>query len=236
MTCLKNTLNYNGKRRILGIIITVTAIVFTVFMYIYAGIPMIKFVKQPELFRTWVNSHGILGRVAFIGMVVFQIIVAIIPGEPLEIAAGYAFGAVEGTILCLIGTFLGSVLVFLLARKFGMSFISLFINPEKVKNLKFLKTSKKRDVIIFFLFSVPGTPKDVLSYAAGIIDINFGYWLFLCSVGRFPSVISSTIGGSMINRGNYWGAVLVFGITFAVSLFGLAVYNKFCKNNKNQSL
>ena len=36
------------------------------------------------------------GRVLYVGMIIFQVLVALIPGEPLEIAGGYAFGAWEG--------------------------------------------------------------------------------------------------------------------------------------------
>ena len=63
---------------------------------------MIEFVSEPEKFRLWVNSHGFFGKIAFVGMVFFQVVLALIPGEPLEIGAGYAFGAVEGTILTVI--------------------------------------------------------------------------------------------------------------------------------------
>ena len=35
-------------------------------------------------------------------MVFFQVLFAVIPGEPLEIAGGYAFGAVWGTLVCLV--------------------------------------------------------------------------------------------------------------------------------------
>lgn len=64
---------------------------------------MLKFVSEPEKFRAWVDGHGIYGRLAFIGMMVLQVFIAIIPGEPLEIGAGYAFGMWEGTLLCMAG-------------------------------------------------------------------------------------------------------------------------------------
>ena len=75
----------------------------------FVGRPMLRFVSEPEKFRLWVDGHGLWGRVLYVGMCFLQVVVAIIPGEPLEIAGGYAFGAVWGTGLCLIGLFLGSV-------------------------------------------------------------------------------------------------------------------------------
>ena len=61
------------------------------------GKPMVEFVREPERFRAWVDSSGFVSRVIFVGMVIFQLIIALIPGEPLEMGAGYAFGAWEGT-------------------------------------------------------------------------------------------------------------------------------------------
>ena len=74
-------------------------LLLSVLICIFAGKPLIQFVQEPERFRAWVDEQGILAPIAFLGMLVLQIVVAVIPGEPLEIAAGYAFGAVEGTLL-----------------------------------------------------------------------------------------------------------------------------------------
>ena len=99
------------QKKIWGIATIIGLVVFMGLLCWFVGRPMIRFVSEPEKFRLWVDEHGIWGRLAFIGMVILQIIVAIIPGEPLEIGAGYAFGAVEGTILCLTGAVLGGGLL-----------------------------------------------------------------------------------------------------------------------------
>ena len=46
---------------------------------------MFRFVGDTARFRAWVNGHGVWSRLSFLGMMMFQIIVAFIPGEPLEI-------------------------------------------------------------------------------------------------------------------------------------------------------
>ena len=223
-----------SHKKAIGVIIAVFAIIVMLISYIYVGIPMIKFVENPDLFRNWVDSRGILGDLAFIGMVVFQIIFAIIPGEPLEIGAGYAFGAIEGTILTLIGVLIGSLIVFFLSRRFGMSFVSLFVSPQKISNLKFLKYSKKRNLIIFILFAIPGTPKDILSYFVGLTDIKLSFWIFVATVGRIPSIITSTIGGNLIGEKKYIIALVVFAIALIISGLGVLIYNAVCKQNNKK--
>ena len=221
------------QKRILSIIVFVLFAVFCFTVGIFIGGPMIKFVSEPEKFRNWVDSHGIWGALSFIGMTAFQVVIALVPGEPLEIGAGYAFGAIEGTILCTLGITLGSLLVFNFVKKFGIKFVEIFFPLEKINNLKILRDKKRRDVLIFLIFFLPGTPKDLLTYFAPLTDIKFGHFILLASVARLPSVITSTVGGDALGGKNYLSAVIVFSVTLIISAVGWWIYNIII-NHKNK--
>lgn len=193
--------------------------------------PLLMIASEPEKFRAWVDANGLWSRFAYIGMVVLQVVVALIPGEPFEIAAGYAFGALEGTALCLIASTLGSLLVFGLVRRFGMRLVQIFFSGEKLQTLRFLHASPRRDFLYLLIFMLPGTPKDLLCYFAGLTDVRFPVWLIICSLGRLPAIITSTVGGSALSEKNFWTAVAVFAGTFALSGLGLLIYNNICKRN-----
>lgn len=221
----KRELSQRQQKLIAGISLGVAAVAF-VLIVIFIGVPMIRFISVPDQFREWVDRSGMWGRIAFIGMKTLKVVIAVIPGEPLELAAGYAFGTWEGMFLCVIGTTLGSIITFSLVRVFGMSIIRVFFSQEKLDSLRFLKSSTKRDVILFVLNVIPGTPKDILNYIAGITDINFWFWIFLCSIGRIPSVITSTICGNAFEQKQYWLAIIVLVATFAIGGIGLLLYNR----------
>ena len=212
------------QKNIVGIVIFILFLSYCGVVGFVIGKPMIEFVSRPEEFRAWVDSHGIFGRIAFIGMTVFQVVIALVPGEPLEIGAGYAFGAVEGTILCLIGIGLGGVLVFFLVKHLGIRFVELFFSMDKIKSLKILKKSKKRDTLMFLVFFLPGTPKDLLTYFAGLTDIKVSYFIFLTTLARIPSVVSSTVGGSALGVKSYIMAIIVFAVTLIISAIGWILY------------
>ena len=114
------------------IVLTLTLLIIAVFglVFWFVGRPMVQFVSQPELFRQWVAQHGIWGALAFVGMTVLQIVVAFVPGEPLELAAGYAFGFWQGTFLCTLGILIGSSVVFFTVRRFGRAAVELFFPAE----------------------------------------------------------------------------------------------------------
>jgi len=177
-----------------------------------------------EDFRDYIRSFGVWGCLVMFGLQVLQVFLALIPGELVETAAGYAFGPLWGTALCYGGVAAASALVFALTRRFGIRLVEVFVSREQIRQLRFLKTERRRDIFLFLLFFIPGTPKDLLTYFAGLTDIRFGRFLGITLIARIPSVVSSTFGGHLLGEGKLWGALLLYGITGAVSLAGLAVY------------
>ena len=211
-------------------------IVLSILVCWFAGRPLIQFAGDPERFRSWVDSQGIWASILFMGMIILQIVVAVIPGEPLEIVAGYAFGAVEGTLLCLIGAFVGRVLVFLLVRRFGTRAVEVFFPLDKLQSLKFLQNQRRLFFWVFFLFFLPGTPKDVLCYIVGLTQLPLRSWLLLSAIAPSPSIVTSTIGGDALGMGNYGFAVIVFIITLAISGLGLLAYRSICRMRERKEL
>lgn len=215
-------------------------ILFTLAVSWFVGRPLIRFVRQPEQFRAWVQGHGLLGQLAFLGMTVLQIVIAIIPGEPLELGAGYAFGFWRGTLLCEIGILLGGLLVFLFVRRFGVKAVEVFFPREKIESLRFLHNEKRLALWVFILFFIPGTPKDIMTYIVPLTPMKLSTFLLLSTVARLPSVVTSTIGGNALGTKNYWGAILVFVITLAISAAGLLFYDRLCdrkqKEKENSSI
>lgn len=185
-----------------------------------------------EGFRDYIRSFGAWGPFVMLGLQFLQVFIALIPGEFVETAAGFAFGHVFGTLICYIGVAAASSIVFLLTRRFGIKLVEVFTTPDKINELRFINTEKKRNYLIFFLFFIPGTPKDLLTYFVGLTDIKLGSFLIISLIARIPSVVSSTFGGHLLGIGQYWDAILLYAITGAVSLIGLMVYNKFIKNRK----
>lgn len=219
------------KRKILSAVAIILFIVFCAVVGWFVGRPMIEFVSEPEKFRAWVDDGGMLSRVYFVLMVTFQVIIAFVPGEPLEIGAGYAFGAIEGTILCLLGIALGSFIVFWLVRRFGVKLVEVFFTFEKIKSAKFLQNQKKVALIVFLMFFLPGTPKDLLTYFVGLTRIKTKEFFLIATFARIPSVVTSTIGGSLLGTEKYTFAIIVFAVTFVISGLGWVIYNKMSKNN-----
>ena len=214
---------FTAKQKV-QIVLTILAVLFLFVVGYFIGKPMVALVSDPGEFQVWVERQGILGVLAFIGMVIFQVFAAIIPGGPFQIGAGYAFGVWKGSLICDFATTLASVVIFLLVRRFGVSFIELFIDKEKLESIKFLKDNEKVEGILFLLFLIPGTPKDLLSYFAGLTRIKLSHWISICGVGRFPAIFLSCISGSALSTAQYELAIVAMVVIIVCSVGGLLIY------------
>lgn len=224
----QNTLR--RKRWLAGISIAVVLILL-VLISVFIGNWLGSFSNTE--FTEYIQSFGALSWVVLLVIQFLQVFIALIPGELVETAAGFILGPLWGTVICYLGVALASTIVFLLTRKFGIKLVEVFVSRDKINELRFLNTERKRNLLIFLLFFIPGTPKDLLTYFVGLTDIQLGSFLLLSLVARFPSVISSTAGGYLLGEGNYVGAIWLYAITGAVSLAGLAGYNYYLKRKKD---
>ncbi|MBR2524309.1 MAG: TVP38/TMEM64 family protein [Clostridiales bacterium] len=193
-----------------------------------------RFIADPREFSSWIRSHGIWGGVVYVVITILQIIITVIPGGPLELAGGYAFGALLGTVLFLTGAFLGSLISFGLVRKFGRDFVETQFSKKQIKKLAFLEDEQKLNFIFMILFIIPGCPKDLLCYVAGLTKMKVSAFIVIATLGRLPAVIGTAVGGQAIESGNYTVAVIAFIATAVVSLVGMLIYSAIIKR-KNKT-
>ena len=222
----------NRKKLVVGASIVLFLALISV-LCVLLGKPMLEFLSEPDAMRQWVAAQGVLAPLCFVGLMVLQIILAFIPGEPLEVAAGVAFGAVNGTLLCMLGATIGGLLVFLFVRRWGMRAIEVFFSREKIQSIKWLQDERKLDFMLITLFLIPGTPKDIMTYAVGLTTMKLPKWMAITTFARVPSIVTSTISGDALGVGQYQLAAIVYGATLLVSIAGLIVYRKVSQSSSS---
>ena len=230
-----DTRRYIRRRRILGLVSLAVVIALFGWLTYFIMTKFLAFNNSPEEFKAFIDSYGWKGRFVALGIQVLQIVIALIPGELVEVGTGYAFGAVEGPLICMIGVAAASSLVFLLTRFLGVRLVEIFISREKIDELRFINSEEKLKRMIFLLFFIPGTPKDLLTYFAGLTRIKLHEFLIISMIARIPSLVSSTIGGHFIGQSRYVEAIILFVVTGVVSLIGMKVYSIIVKKHKKGS-
>lgn len=207
------------KLILIALIFFILMVVTTVLVW-----PHIKQLSDPGsqlAFKNWVDRLGIFGILCILAIQMLQILVAFIPGEPIEIIAGILYGGLGGLLICLLGCVLASACVFLLSRRLGTKFINRFFGEEKLKSLTFLHNTKRMETVIFLLFLIPGTPKDMMTYFVGVSPIKMSTFLVLSTIARIPSIVTSTYLGENMRKGDWVSAIILVVVTGLIGLLGI---------------
>jgi len=142
-----------------------------------------------------IKSFGPYSPLIFILFQVIQVVVAPIPGEAIEFLGGYVFGIWAGMVYSMIGLILGSWLAFSIARIFEKQAIEKFVSPELRKKFDYL-IGHQGAILSFFLFLIPGFPKDTLCYILGLTPMHLGTFLIISTIGRIPGTWMATLQGA----------------------------------------
>lgn len=223
------------KVKIFKLTMTILAIAIIVGIIIYM-FPVMRELSTKEgqlAFKEKVSSSGILGLLMLFALQVAQIFLIIIPGEPIEILAGMCYGPIWGTVFIMVSAGIISTIIFFLVRKYGKRFVYNFCDKEKVakiENSKLFKNPNKIEMIMFILFLLPGTPKDLLVYIAGLLPINPVKFVLISVFARFPSVISSTLAGANLAVGDWKKSIIMYLAIVLVAIIVILIANKFDKD------
>jgi uncharacterized membrane protein YdjX (TVP38/TMEM64 family) len=175
-----------------------------------------------ERLRAFLLVLGPHSSAIFVLLQAFQVVLSPIPGELTGIVGGYVYGTTFGFILSSIGLALGSWIAFELARIFGKPFVERWVSQEILKKFDFLSTNAGT-ALCFFLFLVPGLPKDYLCYLLGLSPMRLATFLLISAVGRMPGTYMLTLQGATIRNQDYTWAVAI-AVVAVIAFFLAYVY------------
>lgn len=215
--------------------VTVCAAIGVAFLicYIKYGKQIYSVFCDTQSLKTFLSRFNGYDQWIFVAIRAFQTVIKIIPAEPLEIGAGVLYGTWGGLLFCMLGTEIGSFIIIILTKIFGRKIVDLFIPIDKIDSLKFLQDKKRVYLSLFFIYLIPGTPKDVLTYVASLTKLNIPKFLIITGIARIPSIITSTICGAQIINKNYTTAIIIFALTGIAGVISSIIYKK-VSEKKNQ--
>jgi uncharacterized membrane protein YdjX (TVP38/TMEM64 family) len=175
--------------------------------------------EDPQKLRDWLTGLGIWAPAIFVFLQALQIVIFVLPGEITQIAAGWVFGFGWGSALAVAGTIVGSAAAFGLARKFGAPLVHGMAGAATVAKFDKLMASPRFIGSLFLLFLIPGVPKDILCYVAGLSTLRFLPFLVFSTVARLPGILGSSLMGKALYQGDWLvlaavagGALVLFGV------------------------
>lgn len=228
-------MNRKNKVKIFKIFLTiiVLSLFLGIIIYLFPVMKNLSTIEGQVAFKEKVENSGILGMLSLFGLQVAQIFLIIVPGEPIEILAGMCYGSLWGTVFIMVSACIISTSIFLLVRKFGRKFVYDFCDKkkvEKIENSKVFQNPKKIEFIMLILFLIPGTPKDLLVYVAGLLPIKPLKFIIISTFARFPSVITSTLAGEQLAIGDWKMSIILYVAILILVALAVFIINKFDKD------
>ncbi len=215
---------------VLGLLVIVPVIIY---------LPeIVKLTVSMDKFREFILSAGSMGPITFIFFQVLQTVIAPIPGEVIQIAGGYIYGVFFGSIYTTLGMLLGAVIAFYFTRFLGGAFIENLLKKKNSRWMADMVDNKKFSIFLFIIFIIPGLPKDLFIYAAGLTNIKPLRFFTILLVARFPWLLASVSIGANIYQKNYISTIVISVVSVLAFILGLIykdkIINKLSKFKKSK--
>ena len=188
---------------------------------VIAGIPAFLYLRYGSGIFSKDTAYNVLeylrqnSRIAFlliIGIQVIQVVVCVLPGQPIQFAASYMFGVGRGYLLSVIGAVIGTTISFYLAKSLGSEAMHLFFGEEKIRDYQ-RRLNSGRGLLLTFL----------IYYAAGISEMRFKPFLMAATIGRSPAMLGSLLAGHFFGKENYTAIII---LTVVIALIMLICFVK----------
>ncbi len=200
------------------LIILVLGIPAYIFFFHHDFLDQFSSIQDVESFFAQYRHQSIL---VYLALQVLQIVICIIPGQALQFAAGYLFHFWLGFLLTMAGAFAGTILTYYLAKILGHDAMHMIFGEEKITNMLSRINSKRGVAIVFLIYLIPGVPKDLCTYAAGLSEMKIKPFLLLSMIGRAPGMIGSLLIGQQVQVGGYTSAAIIGGIAIVLCALGI---------------
>lgn len=177
--------------------------------------------SSPARIEAVVDSWGLWGPLVFVALQFVQVVIFVIPGEIPQIAGGYLFGLFPGTAFSVLGILLGSSFNFLLARILGVPFVRALFGERRLRSFDRIAHSPRAQIGFFLLFVIPGIPKDILCYVAGLSPFRFVAFTAISTLGRLPGIVGSAAMGDAAASKEWVLALVLLGLAVVLFLLGM---------------
>lgn len=186
-------------------------------IYMYFNVDMTQW--TPEKIGAYIRSQGSFAAVGYV-VILSLLPLLLFPDSVIVIAGGMVFGLMQGVILTSIGSLLGGVIAYLLAKWLGRDFVKHFVKKDLVR----FTEGASGFFMILILRLVPLFPFKVVSYSAGLAGVNLRSFSLATLVGSLPGIIVYTNIGDKAN--DVRSTEFVWAIAFLVILTVVCVAMK----------
>ena len=184
------------KNKNLKLFINICTIIGTLLLifFIYYGIIFGIFSSEEKL-SEFLSKVGIWGPIIFIVIQIVQVVIPIIPGGVSCVVGVLVFGPFFGFIYNYVSIIAGSIIVFLISKKYGMPLLRKMFKKELIeKYVNWLDKGKKFDKLFAIAIFMPVAPDDFLCYLAGLTKMSLKKYTIILILCKPASILAYSLG------------------------------------------
>lgn len=144
----------------------------------------------------WFEELGYWAALLFI-LVMALVVVLLLPGALLTTGAGFVFGILQGSIIVVLGTTLGSAIAFLAARYLFRRRAELFFQKHARVRLLSEQLSLSGWKVVLLTRLIPFFPSKVANYFFGLTNLAFRDYFLGSLLGFVPFSVHNVYLGSI---------------------------------------
>jgi uncharacterized membrane protein YdjX (TVP38/TMEM64 family) len=207
---------------IAGLIVTLCVTLIPILIDIFAG-------RDGEDVIGIIHSHGARGVPVLACLQALQVITTVVPAILIQIPAGLVYGTLAGLAICLAGSILGNMIVFIALRQFSTTIDHIFPSRRRKREEKARRPRRKSrlpfflnpeslnrmphpELVAFYVYLIPGIPNGVLPHIFARTKVSFARYLIAVVAGNAPSTLVCTLVGDRLAHGDWRGAVIIIVI------------------------
>ena len=167
--------------RLVGVWCAIIVLVVFAIAWLFGDLPKI----DRSAIETWVASAGPWGPVLIVALMTVSIVASPIPSAPVALVSGAAFGHVSGAIYVALGSELGAIIAFAIARYLGRDYVQRWLGEKPRYGL--LGSQNLLMLIVFGSRLLPFISFDAMSYAAGLSQLHLWRFVVATFAGILPA-------------------------------------------------
>lgn len=148
-----------------------------------------------ETMKQFLQSIGVMGHIVFILIQIIQVVFPVVPCAAGCAVGVMVFGPYLGFVYNYIGICIGSIIAFLIARRYGMTLIRAIFSEKLInKYIGWLESGKKYEKFFAIAIFLPVAPDDFLCYLSGITSISLKKFTVIILLGKPLALILYSLG------------------------------------------
>ncbi len=187
------------KSKVIRFIIGIGVVVAIYSLLRYYGVTAYIDLKNVHKIKDWVSGFGVIAPLIYIG---FYIVATLffLPGLPITVLSGIAFGPVWGVVYVWIGATIGVSLAFLVGRYVARDLVESWISGNALFQKIDEKVEQEGWRILMFTRLTPIFPFNLQNYAYGLTNIKLPTYVIVSSIFMLPGTVAYVqIGGALVS-------------------------------------